>query len=113
MVDGSKLIQETLNTILPSYYELFLDNEVELPCIAYNEQNNYDYLDSDDTGFSYITYLVKVYAMSINELQQYSNEVDLALKNIGGRRISSQEAVIEGHIEKWLTYRFLAKEYYR
>ena len=113
MIDGHKLIQSTLSTILPSQYELFLGPDITLPCISYNEQNNYTIIDSDDTGFSYLDYHIKVFARTVEDMQYYSNLVDLKLKEIGGKRLSSQEVVIEGHLEKWMVYRFIGKEYYR
>lgn len=46
MIDFSKFIVETLSTILPTYYELFLTDQA-VPCISYmpleNQVSNRDF----------------------------------------------------------------------
>lgn len=48
-------IVAVLDTILPTYYELFVDSSTETPCITYREQDNYTEIQTDIMGYSRIS----------------------------------------------------------
>lgn len=60
MLDVKPQLVETLNTILPTSYELYVDSSMTLPCITYLEADNSDDLTGDTLGYSNITFNVKV-----------------------------------------------------
>jgi hypothetical protein len=68
----------------------------------------------DTTGYSYITYQVKVRAHDIATVQRYAMAVDQTLRPIGFKRISSGELYDNNStmIQKILTYEALAREDY-
>ena len=40
MINYHKKLVSTLKTILPTYYEMLLNRDVEVPCISYMELGN-------------------------------------------------------------------------
>ena len=114
MVDYCKELVSSLETVLPTHYELALTSKTETPCISYQERNNYVSTDGDTLGYSYISFTVKVWAHSIAEIQRYVLEVDRVLRPIGFKRISTGELYDTNStmIQKILTYEALALENY-
>ena len=51
MLNVKEQLVEALNTILPTYYELFCDSTTETPCITYIENLSYDTLTGDTFGY--------------------------------------------------------------
>jgi hypothetical protein len=91
MINLHEEIVKTLETILPTHYEMVLHSGLEVPCISYMELNNYD-LDTGNTiGYSRVTYQIKVWANRVMDLQKYSLMIDKALRPLGFNRISSGE----------------------
>ena len=92
MVDYHSELVTALSSILPTYYELNLSREdCEIPCISYYERNNYVDANGDTLGYSRVSYYVKVWGNSIEELQQYAKQIDNLLRPIGFSRSSSGE----------------------
>lgn len=114
MIDYHKNLVNTLNTILPTHYELVLHSGIKTPCISYMETNNYTDIGGDTLGYSRITYQVKVWGNDIAVLQRYANEIDNALRPLGFKRIASNELFDTNStmIQKILTFELYAKENY-
>ena len=114
MIDYSKEIVSALNTILPTHYELALTSKNKVPCISYQERNNYDADTGDTIGYSRISYTVKVWDNDIEAIQQYAIQIDGALRALGFKRISSGELYDNQStmIQKILTYEAIALEDY-
>lgn len=118
MIDNHKKLVSALNTVLPTHYEMALTSNTKTPCISYMELNNYSITDSHyttfTTGYSRITYQVKVWATDISDIQKYAIEVDNVLRPIGFKRVSSGELYDNNSsmIQKILTYEVLVKENY-
>lgn len=112
MIDYHKQLVSTLNTVLPTHYEMMLTSKTKTPCISYMELNNYVAEAGDTLEYSRITYQVKVWGNDIGTIQKYVLEVDKALKPIGFKRISSGELYDNNSsmIQKILTYEALALE---
>ena len=114
MINYHTNLVSALNNILPTYYEMALTQETNTPCISYMEINNYVAEYGSNLAYSRITYQVKVWSNDIAEIQDYSLEIDKALRALGFKRISSGELYDNQStmIQKILTYEALAKEQY-
>lgn len=103
-----------LEGILPTHYEMTLTSGTATPCISYMEKNNYVSSSGDTLGYSVISYQVKVWSTKVADLQKYSLQIDMALRALGFKRISSTELYDNqsSMIQKILTYEALASENY-
>ena len=114
MINYHSEIVSALNNILPTHYEMALTQNTKTPCISYMEINNYVAEYGNTRAYSRITYQVKVWSNSIAEIQEYSLQIDEALRALGFKRISSGELYDNQStmIQKILTYEALALEDY-
>lgn len=115
MVDFHKNLVSALESIgLPVQYEMALTRKTKVPCISYMESNNYTTAAGDTLGYSYITYIVKVWANDVAAIQRYSLEVDKVLRPLGFKRIASGELYDNNSsmIQKIMTFEALASENY-
>lgn len=114
MIDFHKELVSALNAVLPTHYEMALTKDIATPCISYQERNNYDDANGETLGYSRIIYTVKIWANDIALIQQYSKEVDKALRPLGFKRTSANELhdMNSTMIQKIFTYECLAFENY-
>lgn len=116
MVNYHKELVSALNNILPTYYEMALTSQTKTPCISYMELNNYAVTDvvGSTVGYSRITYQIKVWSNDIQQIQDYSLQIDSSLRKLGFKRISSGEMydTQSTMIQKIMTYEALALENY-
>ena len=56
MIDYTPNLVATLQTILPTHYEMVLTSKTATPCISYMELNNNMTETGDTLGYSRITY---------------------------------------------------------
>lgn len=114
MINYHEEVVSALKTVLPTYYELALTSKTETPCISYQEANNYDTDTGDTIGYSRISYTIKVWANSIQVIQEKAKEVDKAMRAIGFKRIATTELGDNAStmIQKIMTYEALASENY-
>lgn len=112
MIDYNKELVSALDTVLPTYHELALTSKNTIPCISYQERNNYVQANGDTLGYSNISFTVKVWANSIAEIMKYAVEVDAVLRPIGFVRTSSNELYDRNstRIQKIMTYEALCLE---
>lgn len=110
MVDYKPILVEELDKILPTYYELFVDSNTETPCITYMGSNDYAAEEGDTIRYSYISYNIKLWGSDIGQLSQYSQQVDLAMKQLGFKRMSCQELTFDSGLCIVSRYEALAKE---
>ena len=112
MVNNHTNMLNALSSILPTHYEMTLYSGLKTPCISYMELNNYVDTNGDTLGYSRLTYQIKVWGNSIEDLQKYALEIDRVLRPLGYTRISSGELydVNSTMIQKILTYEALALE---
>lgn len=112
MVDYSKEMVSALETVLPVHYELALTSKNTVPCISWQERNNYASINGDTLGYSIISFTVKVWANNIAEIMNYSVEVDKVLRPLGFKRTSSNELydMNSTMIQKIMTYEALFLE---
>lgn len=114
MIDYSKELVKALNNILPTKHELALVSGDKVPCISWQERNNYASTTGNTRGYSTISYTVKVWGFDLEEIQRYALEIDTDLRPLGFKRISSGELydVNSAMIQKILTYEAMALEDY-
>ena len=91
MLDFKKQVVASLNEILPTYYELFVDSNTSLPCITYRITNNTESVTTKEAGVSDITCTVKVWGNSINDLTAYASQIDDAMRSLGFTRYNYNE----------------------
>ena len=113
MINYHSELVSALNNILPTHYEMALTQNTKTPCISYMETNNYmtnDY--SSSLVYSRITYQIKIWSNSIEEIQNYISDVDDVMRALGFKRIASGELYDNNStmIQKILTYEALGRE---
>lgn len=114
MVNYHKTLVSTLNTILPTHYEMTLTRGQKTPCISYLEIDNSDREIGDTLGYSNLQYQIKVWGTDIGELQEYAHKIHQTLCPLGWERISSGELYDKesAMIQKVSTYQAKAWELY-
>ena len=114
MIDYNKELVSALKTVLPTHHELALTSQNTVPCISYQERNNYVSVNGDTRGYSIISFTVKVWANKIADIMKYAVEVDDVLRPLGFKRISTNELYDHNStmIQKIMTYECLALEEY-
>ena len=114
MIDYSKELVSALNTILPTSHELALTSKTSVPCISWQERNNFTSSPGTTREYSTISYTIKVWDTDLEVIQRYALEIDKTLRALGFKRISSGELydVNSTMIQKILTYEALALENY-
>ena len=114
MIDYHKELVATLKEILPTHYEMQLTSVESLPCISYMELSNVDNSTGETLGYSTISYQVKVWAHSLQDLQTYAQQIDSAMRGLGFARVGSAELFNNQTtiMQKVLTYDALAVENY-
>lgn len=112
MIDANKDIVKALSKILPTYYEMVLHSGIETPCISYMELNNSVQANGDTLGYSTIQFQIKVWGTDIEIIQKKALLIDNALRQLGWRRISTNELYDNqsSMIQKIMTYQALGKE---
>lgn len=112
MIDFHKELVASLNTILPTHYEMTLYSGIDTPCISYMELSNAATDTGDTIGYSRIQYQVKVWGNNIGILQDYAKKIDNVLRPIGFKRVSSGEMYDNNStmIQKILTFEAIALE---
>lgn len=112
MLDVRQDIVNSLKTILPTYYELFCDENTQMPCITYIEDNNSIAASGDTLGYSNISFIIKVWGYTVSDIAGYSLQVDTSMRQLGYKRTSTNEIIVGNQIEKVLYYSALGKENY-
>ena len=112
MIDFSENMVSALETVLPTYHELALTSKSDVPCISWQERNNYVYANGNTLGYSVLAFTVKVWARTPAEIMKYSLMVDAVLRPIGFKRTSSNELYDRNStmIQKIMTYEALGQE---
>lgn len=119
MLDLHTELVTALKTILPTYYEMTLTSNTETPCISYMEISNVPDTDSHLNGFtigySRIHFQIKVWGMSLAEVQKYALLVDKKLRNMGYKRSGTSEMYDNQSalISKIMNYECLALENFK
>lgn len=107
MINYHAELVSTLESILPTHYELVLHRGLATPCISYMELTNVADEEGDTLGYSSIDYQIKIWGHEIDKLQEYALQIDKALRPLGFKRSGSGELYDREStmIQKILTYR--------
>lgn len=111
MVNYHKQIVTALKTVLPTHFEMTMKNEL-IPCITYLEISNNAEDEGNTLGYSRISYQIKIWALTIAEIQEYAMQIDNVMRGLGFKRTSGGEAFDDNSplIQKILVYEALALE---
>lgn len=112
MVDFSTRLTASLETILPTYYEHFVGEDITYPCITYLPANNYSYIEGDTMRFSKLTYTIKLWGNDYKQLMSYINTLDLKMKKIGLKRTNYNELCFDGLFQLIFRYEGTGFEIY-
>lgn len=112
MLDTKTDIVTALGEILPCYYELFCDSTTQKPCITYLEIYNGDDKTGETLGYSRVQYNIKIWANSVADIMSNALLVDKSMRQLGYKRIASNELVVDQQVCKILTYEGFGKEYF-
>ena len=110
MIDYNPILKEKLELILPTYYELFLDDQAQAPCISYCRVNDIGNSEGDTIRYSNPIYQIKVWSYSLEEIADYCQRVDELLFSLGFRRKNYNELTYKGLICSVIQYQCLAVE---
>lgn len=114
MIDYNKELVSALSAVLPTSHELALTSKNPVPCISYQERNNFVLANGDTLGYSNLSFTVKVWANSVAEIMRYALEVDAVLRPLGFKRTSCNELYDRNStmIQKIMTYEATGLEHY-
>lgn len=106
MINYHSQLVSALGDILPTHYEMALTSKTQIPCISYMELNNQVAEYGTNLTYSRITYQIKVWSNRIDEIQDYSLQIDEVMRPLGFKRISAHELYDNQStmIQKILTY---------
>ena len=114
MINYHDELVSALEKVLPTHYELALTKDTQVPCISYQERNNYVEVNGDTLGYSHISYTIKVWGRfyDMDAMQQAVLNIDAVLRPLGFKRISANELYQEPILQKILVYECLALEHF-
>jgi hypothetical protein len=112
MIDYHKELVSALNNVLPTYYELALTKDTKVPCISYQERNNYAEQEGDTLGYSRISFTIKVWGRftDTEAIQKAVVAIDAVLRPLGFKRTSTNELYKAPLLQKIMTYECRALE---
>lgn len=113
MIDYHAQFVSALKAIgIPVHYEMTLHSGLKTPCISYMELSNIAAEEGDTLGYSRLQYQVKVWGTQIADLQKYALLIDVALRQLGFKRVGCNEMYDKNSamIQKIMTYEALALE---
>ena len=110
MIDYKPLLIRELDTILPTYYELFVDSETETPCITIMESNNIAQEEGDNIRFSRISFNIKIWADDVSIISQKGQDLDTKMYSLGFTRTSYNELWLGNQCSAIFRYEILANE---
>lgn len=110
MIDYKPLLIRELGTILPTYYELFVDSDTETPCITILESNNMAQEEGDNIRFSRISFNIKIWGDDIAVIAEKGQELDAKMFELGFQRTSYTELWMGTQCSAIFRYEILADE---
>lgn len=113
MIDYHKEIVNALKTIgLPVHYEMVLHSGLPTPCISYMELSNIGTQEGDTLWYSRLQYQIKIWSTNIADLQNYSLQIDDALRSIDFKRVGCNELYDNNSamMQKIMTYEAIGWE---
>ena len=112
MINYHDELVSALNNVLPTHYELALTKDTAIPCISYQERNNYVVTNGDTLGYSRIAFTIKVWGRftDMAAIQEAVAAIDDILRPLGFTRTSTNELYQAPLLQKIMTYEAQALE---
>lgn len=110
MYNYNKELVKELDTILPTYYELFVDSSTQTPCITYIELTNVAEQEGQTLRYSNIAYRVKIWGTADDDLYPYSSLLDNKMFELGFKRRAYNEFWVDQTCQLIFTYEATALE---
>lgn len=104
-----ELVKE-LDTILPTYLELFVDSSTQTPCITYIELSNVATQEGNTLRYSNIAYRIKIWGNMDDDLYSYSPLLDEKMFELGFKRRAYNELWVDETCQLIFTYEATALE---
>lgn len=112
MYNYNKELVNQLSTILPTYYELFMDTDTTVPCITYLELANVAEQEGDNLRYSAINYRIKIWANPRDYVNEEIYQLDDLMFSLGFKRRAYNEIVDFEKAQYIFTYEAMALENY-
>lgn len=106
---NQELVKE-LDTILPTYYELFVDSDTKTPCITYIELSNIADLEGQTLRYSKLAFRIKVWGTYNDDLHPYCSLLDKKMYELGFKRRAYNELWVDQMVQHIFTYEAMALE---
>jgi hypothetical protein len=103
-------LAKQLDTILPAYYELFVDSQGDFPCITYLELANSADAEGDTLRYSSISFRIKIWGGDYTEIVEYVEPLDNLMFSLGFSRRGYNELIESGMCQLIFTYTAMALE---
>lgn len=103
-------LEKQLDTILPAYYELFVDSQSDFPCITYLELANTADAEGDTLRYSSISFRIKIWGNDYTDIVEYIEPLDNLMFSLGFTRRSYNELNESGLCQLIFTYTAMALE---
>ena len=111
MLNVKPSIVENLLTLgYPVVAEMFLTQDIDIPCISYSLENDVQDLTGDTLGYSNVYYTIKIWGKRIADVEPIAINVDELMRSLGFRRVGTNEMVYEDVFNKTIRYRALGLE---
>lgn len=110
MYNYKKELKAHLDSILPAYYELFVDSHTDLPCVTYYELANTAEAEGDTLRYSNIAFRVTLWGSDYDDLVEYVPALDLLMFSLGFKRRGYNEIIESGLCQLIFTYQATAVE---
>lgn len=95
---------------LPVLYELFANDKTPIPCLTYSERYNNILTAGDTIDYSNISFRVKLWGNSLEELAKYKEALDRTLKSAGFTRANYNELSVGSQIVEIFDYTAIGYE---
>lgn len=110
MYNYNKELVAQLDTILPTYYELFVDSTTETPCITYLELNNIADREGQTLRYSTLDYRIKIWGTADQDIYPYASLLDAKMFELGFKRRAYNEMWVDQMCYLIFTYEAMALE---
>lgn len=110
MYNYKKELVVQLDTILPTYDEMFVDSKTETPCITYLELNNIADKEGDTLRYSTLAFRIKIWGTADMDLNPYTSLLDAKMYELGFKRRAYNELWIDQMGQLIFTYEAMALE---
>lgn len=91
MFDYKPTLVAALNTILPTYYEGFIDAGADLPCITYQEVNDTSLAEGDTLRYCRKSFRIKLWGSGLDTLTPHLLSLDSLMRTLGFTRTNYNE----------------------